>query len=208
LTESRGKDVTEAMSNKTVMSETKACRDDSDERGGYGLAKTPSSKTATTEMTQCPVDGDVLLDMDYPSESTNAAEHVEEDNARHAKESSLSSVSESSSHGTTLMIRNLPCRVTSAVLVEEIHQKGFAGRYDFVYVPPSHRPKTNLGYAFVNLMDEADEEAFKLAFDGFRFDGTTSRKVCVVQRAHHQGIVAQLNRRSKAPRDRRTCHTP
>ena len=31
--------------------------------------------------------------------------------------------------------------------------------------------KTNIGYAFVNLVDAADEDAFELAFNGFRFQG-------------------------------------
>ena len=45
---------------------------------------------------------------------------------------------------------------------------GFGGRCDHVYVPPSH-PRTNMGFAFVNLIDEASADAFKLDFDGFRF---------------------------------------
>mmetsp|Transcript_13595 Transcript_13595/g.40509 ORF Transcript_13595/g.40509 Transcript_13595/m.40509 type:complete len:294 (-) Transcript_13595:62-943(-) len=105
----------------------------------------------------------------------------------------------------TLMIRNIPCRIDRDELVRVIDKQGFAGRYDFVYVPQSHRPKANIGYAFVNLVDEADEDAFTLAFNNFRFEGTMSQKICTVQPARLQGSDVQLGlhrRRRKGGRGR------
>jgi len=103
-------------------------------------------------------------------------------------------------HGRMLMIRNIPCRVSRNELVRVLDEQGFDGRHDYVHVPMSHRPKTNLGYAFVNLIDEADEDAFELAFNGLRFQGTTSHKVCAVQPARLQGSDAKLGRRSRKGR--------
>merc|ERR1719253_101858 len=106
--------------------------------------------------------------------------------------------------GKTMMLRHIPCRIDHEELVKIIREQGFGGRFDFVYVPLSHRPKTNIGYAFVNLIDDADEEAFKDAFEGFRFLGSRSEKVCVVQPAHLQGRSAQLSkhrRKARQPRD-------
>ena len=54
-------------------------------------------------------------------------------------------------------------------LEKVIREMGFGGRCDNVYVIPSYRLRTNIGDAFVNLIDEASADAFKLDFDGFRF---------------------------------------
>jgi hypothetical protein len=105
--------------------------------------------------------------------------------------------------GKTMMLRHIPCRIDHEELVKIIHEQGFGGRFDFVYVPLSHRPKTNIGYAFVNLIDDADEEAFKRAFEGLRFPGSRSEKVCVVQPAHLQGRNAQLSKRRRKARQPR-----
>jgi len=93
-----------------------------------------------------------------------------------------------------MMLRNIPCSVTQEELEKVIRQMGFGGHCDFVYVPPSHRPKTNIGYAFVNLIDDASADAFKLDFDGFRFPNRLSDKVCEVQPAKVQGIIARSQR--------------
>jgi len=101
------------------------------------------------------------------------------------------------SNGRTLMLRNIPCRVNQEELVRIVEEMGLGGRYDYLYVPLSHRPRANIGYAFVNLISEADEIAFKRAFDGFRFPGTLSQKVCAVQPARLQGSLAQFTQRRK-----------
>jgi len=109
-----------------------------------------------------------------------------------------------SPRGRTLMIRNIPCRVTHEDLARAIGQRGFDGRYDHLYIPMSHRPKVNVGYAFVNLADAHDEETFTQAFDGFRFPDTLSQKACTVQPARLQGShtdMAQFSQRRK-PRAR------
>jgi len=62
---------------------------------------------------------------------------------------------------TTIMVRNLPDDWMQCVLVELMLRKGFAGRFDFVYLPMNFRSGKNFGYGFVNLRDH--ETALELA---------------------------------------------
>merc|ERR1719272_2290208 len=66
-------------------------------------------------------------------------------------EESDGSISEK--QATTMMICNIPCRVSQRTITEAIDQVGFAGTYDFVYLPDRRRgrPSGNLGYAFVEF---------------------------------------------------------
>lgn len=92
---------------------------------------------------------------------------------------------------TTLMIRNIPCRVAQAKLAEAVESVGFAGKYDYLFVPTGGRPSkagvSNLGYAFINLPDPRDAVAFTSAFAGYKFAGAPSQKKIVVGFAHVQG---------------------
>jgi len=110
-----------------------------------------------------------------------------------------SSPSPSGPRGRTLMLRNIPCRIKQQELASVIDEQGFGGRYNSVHMPQSYRA-SNIGYAFVRLIDEADEEAFKLAFNGYRFGDTLSQKVCEVCRSDLQGSSAQPTQRRKARR--------
>lgn len=94
--------------------------------------------------------------------------------------------------GSTLMIRNIPCRLSQEDLMTTIRGFGLDGTYNFLYVVMSHRPQINVGYAFVNLTDEDHEQTFFQAFNGFRFPGFESQKVCTIQRARLQGLEANL----------------
>lgn len=92
----------------------------------------------------------------------------------------------------TLMIRNLPCRLTQEDLMVTIRGLGLDGTYNFLYVVTSHRKDINVGYAFVNLIDQAHEHDFVQVFNGLVFPGFESHKVCAVNRARLQGLEANL----------------
>lgn len=121
---------------------------------------------------------------------------------------------ESTEKATTMMITNIPCRYGEDALVQAIASVGFAGKYDFVYVPKRNASQDgNIGYAFVNFKDFEDAEAFAFAFHNYRFEGSKSLKACEVKRAHHQGFnphdhcLGGNDRPSNPRRSRRQrCH--
>lgn len=52
---------------------------------------------------------------------------------------------------TTVMIRNIARTVTQEQLMTCLDTSGFAGTYDFAYLPFRSRRRRNLGFAFVNF---------------------------------------------------------
>ena len=94
--------------------------------------------------------------------------------------------------GCTLMIRNIPCRLSQEDLMTTIRGFGLDGTYNFLYVVMGHRPQINVGYAFINLTDEDHEHIFCQAFNVHRFPGFESQKVCTIERARLQGLEANL----------------
>jgi hypothetical protein len=72
--------------------------------------------------------------------------------------------------GCTLMLRGIPGNFTRANLLELLDKLGFAGSYDFVYLPFDFVKKGNLGYAFVNMKSEHGEygaQRLRHSFTGF-----------------------------------------
>eukprot|EP00425_Heterocapsa_triquetra_P038965 CAMPEP_0195073688 /NCGR_PEP_ID=MMETSP0448-20130528/16952_1 /TAXON_ID=66468 /ORGANISM="Heterocapsa triquestra, Strain CCMP 448" /LENGTH=167 /DNA_ID=CAMNT_0040105819 /DNA_START=95 /DNA_END=595 /DNA_ORIENTATION=+ len=94
--------------------------------------------------------------------------------------------------GRTLIIRNLPCSVTQERLLQVIASLGLGGQCTWVYIPVRKSvaqagcKKSGLGYAFINVHTEEDEELFTRAFTGLRW--SRSPKVCQVERARLQGL--------------------
>ncbi|CAE6935575.1 ML3 [Symbiodinium sp. CCMP2592] len=68
---------------------------------------------------------------------------------------------------TTVMLRNLPNNYTRNMVCTMMDKEGFKGCYDFIYLPIDFRSKANLGYAFVNLVDEP--QALERGGDDFRY---------------------------------------
>eukprot|EP00928_Gymnodinium_smaydae_P098978 TRINITY_DN9328_c0_g1_i4.p1 TRINITY_DN9328_c0_g1~~TRINITY_DN9328_c0_g1_i4.p1 ORF type:complete len:458 (+),score=45.51 TRINITY_DN9328_c0_g1_i4:43-1416(+) len=95
---------------------------------------------------------------------------------------------------TTVMLMNVPRRYTSTKLMCTIDSEGFAGMYDFIYIPMDFKTRSSIGCAFVNLLDPLIATRFGAAFDGFSGWLTTSKNVC---RAHWasklQGLQANID---------------
>eukprot|EP00747_Dinoflagellata_sp_TGD_P105386 gnl/TRDRNA2_/TRDRNA2_169528_c3_seq4.p1 gnl/TRDRNA2_/TRDRNA2_169528_c3~~gnl/TRDRNA2_/TRDRNA2_169528_c3_seq4.p1 ORF type:complete len:570 (-),score=93.36 gnl/TRDRNA2_/TRDRNA2_169528_c3_seq4:248-1957(-) len=93
---------------------------------------------------------------------------------------------------TTLMICNIPCRITQQQLSQAVATSGFGEKWDFLYLPTIGRSTSsgtkNLGYGFVNFPSPNDAAVFMEVFDGYRFHGTYSAKVVSVRVAHIQGL--------------------
>jgi hypothetical protein len=72
---------------------------------------------------------------------------------------------------TTLMLRNLPRSLTRSMLLAELESQGFAGKFDFVYLPvdfdENARCGQNFGHAFVNFVCSYDAARAQECFTGF-----------------------------------------
>lgn len=93
---------------------------------------------------------------------------------------------------TTLMLRNIPNKYTQSALLEEIGHMGFAGTYDFFYLPMDIHNHSNVGYAFINMLVPTFAERFQTVFREHRFRLHRSRKISSVSTAHVQGLDANL----------------
>jgi hypothetical protein len=68
---------------------------------------------------------------------------------------------------TTVMVRNIPCRYSQNELLSEVAMLDL--QFNFLYLPPARRSPGNLGYAFVNFVDNAQASMFIKLFDGHTF---------------------------------------
>eukprot|EP00928_Gymnodinium_smaydae_P098639 TRINITY_DN9213_c0_g1_i2.p1 TRINITY_DN9213_c0_g1~~TRINITY_DN9213_c0_g1_i2.p1 ORF type:complete len:206 (+),score=38.68 TRINITY_DN9213_c0_g1_i2:70-618(+) len=92
---------------------------------------------------------------------------------------------------TTLMLRNVPCKVNLEIMEVVLMQLGFEGKYDYLYFP-TRKSGSNLGFGFVNFRTEDDAVQFDAAFTGYVFGGIQSNKQCYVTIAAVQGREANL----------------
>lgn len=92
---------------------------------------------------------------------------------------------------TTLMIKNIPNKYTSKMLLATIdeHHKG---TYDFIYLPIDFKNKCNVGYAFINLNDPKHIIPFHQAFNGKKWEKFNSEKVASLAYARIQGKAALI----------------
>jgi hypothetical protein len=101
---------------------------------------------------------------------------------------------------TTVMLRNLPNNYTRAMVIDLLDKQGFAGLYDFLYLPIDLRSSACLGYAFVNLVDPGVVPSFWEKFEGFSNWALPSHKVCYVSwSSPHQGLEAHVERYRNSP---------
>lgn len=118
---------------------------------------------------------------------------------------------------STAMLRNVPTRYTQMQLVHEIDSSGFCGKYDFLHLPLDSSAKgssllSNVGFAFINFISEADLLKFVAAFDGrYSFQKHKNSKLARVVPAHIQGFDKNVHHfwesatgQSRAPHSRGT----
>jgi len=100
---------------------------------------------------------------------------------------------------TTVMLRNIPNRLCQVELIAELEELGFAGTFDFVYIPmdngrkhraSSRNSMSNVGYAFVNFRHTSWAERCTAIFQDHSFPG--SSRVTRVSTAHVQGLEANM----------------
>jgi hypothetical protein len=124
---------------------------------------------------------------------------------RRVRAFSTNDVGDASTHAadvpqTTVMLRNLPNNHSRTMLIKLIDDQGFAGQYDFLYLPMDFKSHASLGYAFVNLLSLELAAKFWASFDGFKDWTVMSQKVCTVSWSHpHQGLEAHIERYRNSP---------
>jgi hypothetical protein len=100
---------------------------------------------------------------------------------------------------TTLMIRNVPNRYSQRDLINELKSLGFAGTFDFLYVPLDLGTMSNVGYAFVNFTHHSWAEKCMETLQNHRFKRhRQAGKVAAVSVAHIQGLEANLKHYEKS----------
>ncbi|KAH6795559.1 hypothetical protein C2S51_036545 [Perilla frutescens var. frutescens] len=93
---------------------------------------------------------------------------------------------------TTLMIKNIPNKYTSKMLlaaIDETHK----GAYDFLYLPIDFKNKCNVGYAFINMVSPSHIISFYKAFNGKKWEKFNSEKVASLAYARIQGKIALVS---------------
>jgi hypothetical protein len=101
---------------------------------------------------------------------------------------------------TTVMLRNMPNNYTRDMLLDLVDSMGFAGTYDFAYLPVDFKSQAGLGYAFVNFMSSADALKCFDIFEGFSDWTVPSEKVCTVTwGSPYQGLEAHIERYQNSP---------
>jgi len=113
---------------------------------------------------------------------------VNEGNERTSKSDTESSVE----FGETLMLRNIPNKYTRDMILEEIHEAGFALDVDFLYMPIDLRFQHGVGYCFVNLASAEAAQRFRQRFHHASSKLINSGKVFEVSTGKVQGLAANI----------------
>merc|ERR1719221_40019 len=91
---------------------------------------------------------------------------------------------------TTVMMRNIPNRYTQLMLLEEISSAGFAGTFDFLYLPIDPETSANKGYVFINFVNPVQAWRFRTAYEGEQMQRFNSSKFVSICPATLQGLEA------------------
>jgi len=100
---------------------------------------------------------------------------------------------------TTLMLRNIPNDFTREMLLNMLNTEGFAGKYDFVYLPIDFARSANLGYAFVNSLTHEGAVEMQRRLEGFCSWNIRSSKKCHVVWSSTQGISQHIKNYRNSP---------
>ncbi|KAK3039073.1 hypothetical protein RJ639_028524 [Escallonia herrerae] len=106
---------------------------------------------------------------------------------------------------TTLMIKNIPNKYTSKMLLAAIDENHM-GAYDFLYLPIDFKNKCNVGYAFINMVSPSHIISFYQAFNGKKWEKFNSEKVASLAYARIQGkgaLVTHFQNSSLMNEDKR-----
>jgi hypothetical protein len=98
---------------------------------------------------------------------------------------------------TTAMIRHIACRYTQDDIASFLNEAGFAGKYNWVYLPLNPQKTANLGYVFVNFVSPETLDECRDLLDNQVFGPSQTTKRCQVTMALLQGPRIQRRSRRK-----------
>merc|ERR1712190_605954 len=120
--------------------------------------------------------------------------------AKVARAEDTLAAAESSGQLTTVIIRNIPVEYTRSMFLDMLDSAGFAGKYNFVYLPRDFERSFGLGYAFVNFATAEDAAPVRQNLHGLRDWKIPSHKICEVGwSSRHQGLAEQIKRYRNSP---------
>jgi RNA recognition motif-containing protein len=100
--------------------------------------------------------------------------------------------SESTTKLTTLMMRNIPTKLTQVTLLSVLSKSFDMSAVDFFYLPIDFKSGKNLGYAFINFESNVSYSEFVDRFSGFRLSSQSS-KILSLTPAKIQGLDKNYN---------------
>ncbi|CAK0884715.1 unnamed protein product [Prorocentrum cordatum] len=92
-----------------------------------------------------------------------------------------------------LTLTNVPCRCTIEDVLDLVHDSGFKGHFDRLFMPMKSTGKRNRGYLFVTFTDPRQALLFQCAIDGMRFSSRNSPKEIVVVASKKESLSALQN---------------
>ncbi|XP_078441646.1 protein MEI2-like 4 [Wolffia australiana] len=148
---------------------------------------------------------DVAVERGRPRRGDAAAAPMGQLENKRQYELDLEKISSGQDSRTTLMIKNIPNKYTSKMLLASIDER-HRGTYDFIYLPIDFKNKCNVGYAFINMVDPLQIIPFFQTFNGKKWEKFNSEKVASLAYARIQGkqaLVAHFQNSSLMNEDKR-----
>mmetsp|Transcript_138101 Transcript_138101/g.385292 ORF Transcript_138101/g.385292 Transcript_138101/m.385292 type:complete len:311 (+) Transcript_138101:98-1030(+) len=112
--------------------------------------------------------------------------------ATHAQSADLIVETPEAEKVTTLMLRNLPQSISQRDLCVALDRAGFAGKYDFLYMPTVFSSGVGKGYAFVNFTAPEYADRLLNSWTKGRPFGRMQNKTIGIIIAHIQGRDANI----------------
>lgn len=103
---------------------------------------------------------------------------------------------------TTLVIRGLPGGLKRSQFISLLDSEGFAGKYNFAYLPIAFDTMTSLKYAFVDMISPEEAQRFWQHFEGFSQWPVPGGPECVCQlewNDKQQGVADLIERYRNSP---------
>eukprot|EP00403_Amphidinium_massartii_P040883 CAMPEP_0178439070 /NCGR_PEP_ID=MMETSP0689_2-20121128/35951_1 /TAXON_ID=160604 /ORGANISM="Amphidinium massartii, Strain CS-259" /LENGTH=314 /DNA_ID=CAMNT_0020061557 /DNA_START=62 /DNA_END=1006 /DNA_ORIENTATION=- len=132
---------------------------------------------------------------------------------RHTHEQAVEQphVSQSQESPKSMMVRNLPLTLAQEDLIKALDDTGFAGSYDFCYLPRNFHLGVSHGYAFVNFTSDEAVDSFFSKWNGSHLFCSDIHTTAVnVTPAHTQGLseLLELCNKKKVQRVRNPKYRP